>query len=352
MVDLPPPVEPRRHHYVPRFLLKKFAEERRPGRFQIRTFDKENGRAFFTNVENVAVESDFNALQLDGLRISLEAGMGKIESDAAASINRILANGTLQGISLEDRAALDIFCALQLLRGTAFRNQFAGLAAEMRNRIAAVAQAENVEVAPECGLELGDDDLKVAAFNIIVESLINFARTIGGKDLLLFKAAVGHPFLLGDNPIGMDNERQFGPYGNIGLAVPGIQIYLPISPEYSLAYWCPSILQERREAVLVAERVIARARMLMVVGNPAVARQQPAFIADATQIRDSSSSSIERFEAGEAQPSTPDNVMRLNSVQIRTAERWVMSRDGNFQLVERMIGDNENFRRGHRFRFD
>jgi hypothetical protein len=40
--------EPRRHHYVPRFLMKNFARERRPGQYQIQTFDKSNDRVFTT----------------------------------------------------------------------------------------------------------------------------------------------------------------------------------------------------------------------------------------------------------------------------------------------------------------
>jgi len=39
-------------------------------------------------------------------------------------------------------------------------------------------------------------------------------------------------FYLGDNPVlALNNTRDFGPYGNIGLAVPGIEIYLPLTSD-------------------------------------------------------------------------------------------------------------------------
>jgi hypothetical protein len=49
-----------------------------------------------------------------------------------------------------------------------------------------------------------------------------------------------------DSPVTLHNERTFGPRGNIGLAVPGIEINLPISSELNLWMTCPSIRKDIR----------------------------------------------------------------------------------------------------------
>lgn len=348
MVDLPPAApaaEPRRHHYVPRFLLKHFATERRPGRFQIRAFDKQAGRSITTAVENVVVESDFNTLEADGVRVSLEAGMGVVESEVAGPINRIVTDGTLAGLTVATRAAVDFFCALQLLRGTGLRNQFAHLAEAMRDRMAAAGSGA------AAGPALDADALKAAAFAIIHDGLADFAGRFGEKDLVLVEANGAGEFMIGDNPIAMQNERDFGPYGNLGLSVPGIEIYMPISSRYCLGFWCPSILQRFRDAMAQAEDIIARANSLLVVGAPDIARQQPRIIAQATASLGRVRTMPDAFEAG-GPVSWTGNVERLNSLQIRTAERWVMCRDGDFELVERMIADNAQNRGGLRARIN
>src|SRR5207247_1512339 len=47
-----------------------------------------------------------------------------------------------------------------------------------------------------------------------------------------------------DNPMVMHNQKQYGPYGNIGFAVPHIEIYYPLSPDIVLAYMCPLTMKE------------------------------------------------------------------------------------------------------------
>jgi hypothetical protein len=59
---------------------------------------------------------------------------------------------------------------------------------------------------------------------------------------------------ISDNPVVMHNPRTFGPYGNIGIAVPGIEIYFPLSPEVVLAYFCPSSMKHVEEEQAQAEK--------------------------------------------------------------------------------------------------
>ncbi|MDV5280161.1 DUF4238 domain-containing protein [Leclercia adecarboxylata] len=47
------------------------------------------------------------------------------------------------------------------------------------------------------------------------------------KDWYLLETSPERPFYVSDNPVVLKNSNDFGPYGNLGLAVRGIQIYLP-----------------------------------------------------------------------------------------------------------------------------
>lgn len=338
--------EPRRHHYVPRFLMKNFATERKTGHFQIWTFDKETERSFKTAVENVAVESDFNSLERNGVRVSLEAGMGMIESAAAAPIVETLERGSLAALTPAQRQALDLFCALQFVRGTATRARLSDLISTVTRRVATLAQAQGVERADH---DSPSDESKVVAFQLISEQLQELARQFSSKDLLLFEAVEGAEFILGDNPIAMQNERDFGPYGNIGLAVPGIEIYLPISARYSLGFYCPSILAGFREAIKKSERAIADARVRITIGSNSAAEMAKATLVQAEQIRGRISRMPTAHDEGSPLPAETDHVVRLNSLQVKWAERWLLGPSMNFDLVRRMITANAAYKSGMRY---
>jgi len=180
------------------------------------------------------------------------------------------------------------------------------------------------------------------------ESLIEFAGYFAIKDLLLMKRTGGLEFLVGDSPIALHNDRQFGPYGNIGLAVQAIQINLPISPELSLAYWCETLLSDMEQRLALAKKLLDQAKAWTVLGRPDLA-------AGAAKDRDQLAAQIAHSEAlfgafkdRRAIDCDDEQVTHYNSLQIGNAERWLFSRNGDFQLAERMIADNSKFRSGRR----
>ncbi|HEV2510363.1 DUF4238 domain-containing protein [Bosea sp. (in: a-proteobacteria)] len=336
--------EPRRHHYVPRFLMKNFATQRRAGHFQIWAFDKATERSFRTAVENVAVESDFYSLDQSGVRLSLEAAMGMIESDAAAPIAEILERRSLSGLTPSQRSAINLFCALQFVRGTATRAQLTDLISRVTHRARELTSAPSDEVTVT-----DQDEAKLVAFKLIVEQLAELALHFSSKDLLLFEATEGTEFILGDNPIAMQNERDFGPYGNIGLALPNIEIYLPIGVRYSLAFYCPTILRELRSGVTKARRAAADARVRMTIGSAEVAADAAVKASELEAIGVRLSRMPNARDAGMPLIAEEDHVTRLNSLQVRCAERWLLGRSANFDIARRMIAADESYRSGLRF---
>ena len=49
------------------------------------------------------------------------------------------------------------------------------------------------------------------------------------KSWLLFKTPIIRPFYISDNPVVMQNKQYHNSPGSLGIAVPGIEVYLPIS---------------------------------------------------------------------------------------------------------------------------
>jgi len=49
----------KKQHYVPRFYLKSFARQKKPEEFIIRCFNKEKGRNYESNINQVAMERYF-----------------------------------------------------------------------------------------------------------------------------------------------------------------------------------------------------------------------------------------------------------------------------------------------------
>ncbi len=59
------------------------------------------------------------------------------------------------------------------------------------------------------------------------------------KDWYLLETRPERPFYVSDNPVVLKNSNDFGPYGNLGLVVRGIQIYLPLSSTLMLGHVLP-----------------------------------------------------------------------------------------------------------------
>ena len=119
-------------------------------------------------------------------------------------------------------------------------------------------------------------------------------------------------FYISDTPVALHNMQDTGPYGNLGLMVPGIEIYMPISARYVLGLLCPTLI-----ATLCAHPRF----------RAAVDEHSPIQCDD-------------------------DNVTFYNSLQVRYAERFVFSKVQNFELVARMIRDHPEYRSGLRIRTD
>lgn len=313
---------------------------------QVHVLDKTDDRTFRTASENILLGRDFNTFNDGDMALSLEGGMGKIETRAAEVVQTLRASRTLDALSTEDRAAICVFAALQRLRGVGLRAQILDMDTQLRAMLR--ASGDDPDLIPQLNGGQDPEQVKLTALLLIRNNLDVFAKSLALKAMFLIEPPASRTFLLGDSPVVMANSVDHGPYGNLGFDVEGIELYLPVAPDLAIGFWCPSLVVFMETALKQCEtslRNTAAAAMLGVGPQVLQLRQMRADLASRERrIRED----LANIGAGTPVRYDPDNLDYLNSLQIAHAERHVLSHDGDFSLVRRMISDNPAFRGGPR----
>ncbi len=68
-----------------------------------------------------------------------------------------------------------------------------------------------------------------------------FAKLLQEKVWSLCESPVSEPFIISDNPVTKHNMVVRKGRGNLGIKNEGIEIYLPISPKFTLQALCPKM---------------------------------------------------------------------------------------------------------------
>jgi hypothetical protein len=327
-------------------LQNAFATPAKGKKDQLFVFDKHEDRRFRTSPENILQQRDFNTYDDGKAVLCLEDGMQSVEDKAAPVIRKIIAERAVYGLTDEERAALCVFAALQKIRGTSIRSDMLDFTKQISDRLK--ANGDDPSQIPQ--LQGGDDpeQVKLSALMLVRNNLAEFARSYANKVLALNAAPAGETFLLGDCPVVLANQNDYGPYGNIGLEVKGIEIYLPIAPDLALAFLCPSILEELRNSIVQIEQSLQRtsAVALLAIGPEAdeLRRQRETLKRSVARLRED----VAAMDAGTPAQYDHGNMDYLNSLQVAHAERYVLSATGDFDLAQRMIADDSARRFGWR----
>ena len=117
---------------------------------------------------------------------------------------------------------------------------------------------------------------------------------------------------------------------NLGLAVLGIEIYLPITSTLSLVFYCRSHEEVIRNGVEICRANVARDQDRTIPHFGELLKWTRA------------------FRNGTPLDLAPENVLNQNSLQVRQAERYVYSSIADFSLVKSMIANQPAHQRGPR----
>lgn len=129
----------RRHHYVPEFYLKGFAVARKKGH-QLIAFDGKSRKAFPAATHNVAVEKDFNRVEIEGHPPDVfENAMAQFETNAASALERSIAAKSIQ--QTEDRSYLFNLIGLLGMRNPRLRERWRDFQERIAKQIMSLATA-------------------------------------------------------------------------------------------------------------------------------------------------------------------------------------------------------------------
>lgn len=124
---IPPPMsEPKLHHYVPQFYLRRFCE----GTGRLWAWDRDEDRVFLATPRSIAAENDFYYLDRYANEgpLEMEKQFAQVERNAARITSRWidLVRDNERGAQLtvpdEDRESVALFLALQFIRTADFRD--------------------------------------------------------------------------------------------------------------------------------------------------------------------------------------------------------------------------------------
>lgn len=173
------------------------------------------------------------------------------------------------------------------------------------------------------GLSKVETDTQAKEFAIgMIQMAGEFLPHLLDKVWILYESK--NQFFISDNPVGLHNTvNQSRIVGTLGLAVRGIEVYFPLSPQFTLGLLCRETFND------FAAYFDQNRKRLDDLGRfehrnfvNAVRRKLPVAC-------------------------IPDTVLFMNSLQVSFAERFLFSNRGNFSLAIEMTKD-PNLRRGPR----
>jgi|SRR3972149_1443164 len=308
-------------HYVPRFLLKNFAHGKKP---KIFAYDKSNDKRFHTNIKNVAAENGFYDLEVEDGVLTMEPNLAHLEANTSGIIKKLIKDRNIKSLSEDEVAILALFLAVQFVRTKEHRLKFEHLGKQVAQKLHDMrgVSKENIKELIRSSESVPED--KLFGLRSLVKAK-EFVPHFLNKAWVLLETTPKNPFFISDNPIGLHNDMDFGPYGNLGLAAKGIQIYLPISSTLCLNLLCPTLAEEFVKAYDNLKLLDQAASELAdsAIKRPALARAFCDGLVNGTPIK-----------------VVEDNVTMINSLQVVYSSRFVYCESNGFELVERMIRDN------------
>lgn len=335
-------------HYVPKFILRQFLADEENERVNV--YDKHKDQTFVTSIKNVMAERRFNDFKFgDNWTASFEPIACAAEDQVLPAYREVVQQRRLSD-DPEQKAALAVLIAFQFLRTKAHRDRWQSLEEETVKMVEA-AGGRMQDVQGWEGWEPSTEDtLKREHIGAIRGSLQEFAQIIVSKDFVLAEPAPGRSFYLGDNPVSLANARDFEPYGNLGIAVPGIEIYMPLAADLMLCAWCPSILADIRERHDDGKRQRRAELLRQVVAGQMSPAEMKQLLEQFEPLERTHEELLRVTAEGRPVSSSSENMDYYNGLQTTWAYRYVISRDGDFSLAERANRENPQLRRGRRLR--
>lgn len=330
---------PRFNHYVPKFILANFASS---GKICI--FDKHSQREFKLPPYRAMGETDFNNVELGGYVLSFEDRFSAIENKAAPLIKKIIDTKSLHNLEPMEAAVLHVFLIVQHLRSKIWRLNQDSIADEIKKRWS------DAPINPRPDIIKDEQLAKLSALRGTFDNLDELTRLLVIKHSYLMIRDCRDELYTSDSPFVMHNHKQYGPYGNIGLAVPGIEIYYPLSPDIAVAYCCPSTMKEIEGEQEQLQKKIAEFFGKRFLSPSGVGNDDLIVLSHMKAELQRSKADYHLMKDLRLTPMNAENVLYLNSLQVSSSHRYIAARRPNFPFARMALREHPHWKQGRRLR--
>lgn len=313
-------------HYVPQFILRNFTIG--DGN-QIFVFDKQNEKSFRTNIRNVAAESGFYNFDIDEYQFTIEPWLSELEGQTSEAFEKIIKGKSISNLNNDDKIEIATFVSVQIYRTRHFKDKLNDISKGMSERLRLYGFDPDRESVSK---PLAEKEIKDVSIQMVMKDSEELIPHIINKKWLLYETTESDPFYISDNPVARQNRKGFGPlWGNLGLAVTGIEVYFPLTKTLSMAMLCESHEETFQD-------LLKKIEFLKTV-MPDFERQLPVDLEWIEKHK-------RGFEEGAAIPMVADNVVNHNSLQVKWSSRFVFSSKNDFSLLREMIAADPRFKYG------
>lgn len=327
-------------HYVPQLLLRGFLSRvgDEASKEQVRVFDLRARRAIPTpiSIGGIMGERRYNDWWIDDeILATVEPACGRIESYVAPLVEKIRAERQIDRIS-QVRADLGLLMAFQFIRTKKMRL----LPTRLHSQLTAAIKRMGFDPAKAIGLPpVDEENLKQAHARHQLSALEDYARIIAEKEFFLMTPPKGCSFYLGDHPVVMHNdEPQTVLTGRLGLGVPYIQIFLPLSAELLLCAWDPAVLGQMIKNEDTQMRQI-RLEALSLLQAGMITRSQMKEMLEGVEAQSLTTSLLRTIRSGLPVAIGIEEVHFYNSLQALQAHRFVVDANADFEVAETVCSD-------------
>ncbi|MEP0942232.1 MAG: DUF4238 domain-containing protein [Rhizobiaceae bacterium] len=265
----------KRQHYVPQFLLKRFADD--GGRLSV--YVRSKGLTFRSRPDGMAFQRYYNAAKKDSGELdtqTVEKELSRIEGAGSAAVRDLL-----EGIKLssEARTNFSAFLTSQDFRSPRRRQEFADMLLGIEHHkfdhkvvesvetyVRAVTEASERDteldvsgISKESELTVEADGTIVVSFEATIRALTaakHFAPVVAEMDWHLFHAPRGQQFIISDSPVQLyEDPRTLEDFSGPAYWRPGSHVSIPLSPavcfvashrEKSSSFWGPKVIHARQ----------------------------------------------------------------------------------------------------------
>jgi hypothetical protein len=223
-------------HYVPRFLLKRFADGNKKSP-HIWVYDKGNREPYFCPIRKVATEEGYYRFtREDGTEVDLEGLLERVDSEGARVVAATIASQRLPS-NASDRKWMAVFVTCQMLRTQGTRRAMEAFRLGIMRKFGSDVVIEGDDRPIR---ELGSITDRAGAIRMILEAL-PLSEHLSDKAWFLSESPVSHPFILSDNPVVRHNHLARPGRADHGLRQSGIEVTLPISPRLAVHFLCQDV---------------------------------------------------------------------------------------------------------------